>query len=134
MNKTDKAKLMHNLGAMAEKLAKKPTPEIINSTMVGVMFFLHMLNPPATFGGIVWQQLKYPCSVCEKINFVCDTYTVSIKDLEISNISSTETAYQITGPDQTRPKDWTKSSTIILLQDCTPDSCCQNGETNSKKN
>jgi hypothetical protein len=42
-----------------------------------------------------------------RVDFVCDTYrTPSIKDIERERRGSEESSYLITGPQQSRPKDW----------------------------
>jgi hypothetical protein len=108
MNKTDKSKLMHKLESLVEKPAN-PKPESITITLVDAMFLLHTLNPAVTFGGIAWQLLRYLCSMSKRVDLVCDTYTEDIKDLERTRRGAVETEYQITGPEQTRPKEWSET-------------------------
>ncbi len=109
MHKTDKANLMHKLEKLVDK-PKDPYPERIRVTLVDAMFVLHLhKNPPASFGAIAKQLLKELCSMSERVDFVCDRYITSIKELERNIIGSSDASFKITGPEQTRPKYWEKA-------------------------
>ena len=74
------------------------------------MFLLHLhKNPPASFGAIARQLLKQICSMSERVDFVCDRHIATIKDLERNRRGSSDASFKITGPEQTRPKDWEKA-------------------------
>ena len=120
IHKTDKAKLMHQLEKLVDK-PNDPTPERIHVTLVDAMSLLHLhKNPPASFGAITRQLLKQLCSMSERVDFVSDRYITSIKDLDRNRRGSSDASFKITGPEQTRPKDWEKSIAVGFLQDCVP--------------
>ena len=107
MNKTDKSKLMIRL----TKTVEKNDPVAVDVTLVDAMFQLHaLMNLPSTFGEVALSLLHILCQMSRRVDFICDTYqTPSIKDAERTlrkETDHTETVYIITGPQQTRPKDW----------------------------
>ena len=65
------------------------------------------MNPLETFGGIARSLMSQLCHMAAEVHMVCDTYlSFSIKDCERNRRGSHDTLYNITGPDQRRPKDW----------------------------
>ena len=107
MNKTDKAKLLHKL----ESRNKSLSPESIETVIVDAMFFLHtQVDLPVTYGKVAETLLEKLVCLAPRVDFVCDKYTTpSIKGIERDRRGSEDTHFTITGPDQTRPRDWQKS-------------------------
>ncbi|MES9906099.1 MAG: hypothetical protein ABW168_25905, partial [Sedimenticola sp.] len=109
MNKTDKAKLMHNLEAFGEA---GTVPKSVDVTLVDAGLLLHTLqNVPQAFGDISSTILNRLCSMSERVDFICDTYiTPTIKEPErVRRGADGGMAFQVTGADQKRPKDWQKA-------------------------
>lgn len=104
-NTTDKAKLMHKL----ESFVKDPAmPTDIEASIVDATFFLHVQRQlPLTFGEIAKILLHQLIKMSHQVHLVCDVYhTPSIKDAERKKRGSEDLVFSITGPEQTRPKDW----------------------------
>ena len=65
------------------------------------------MNLPSTFGEIARALVSQLCEMAAEVHMVCDTYiSPSNKDCEKNRCGSHDTSYNITGPDQHRPKDW----------------------------
>jgi len=107
MDKTDKSTVLKNL----EKRVDTVPPVTVDACIVDAMFLMRNLsNLPATFGGVARVILKklYVCS--EEVHFVCDTFrSPLIKDIEHNKPGATNREIAITGPDQQRPKDFSKA-------------------------
>jgi hypothetical protein len=105
LNTTDKSKLMHKLESMQTDHA---VPERADVIIVDATFLLHtQQNVPLAFGGIARIILQQLCQMAEQVHLVCDTYvSPSIKDAERQRRGTREIVFNITGPDQNRPKDW----------------------------
>ena len=80
--------------------------------MIDAMFFLHLHtdNLPPTFGGVSRYLFRKICnSNCKQIHVVFDKFvSPSIKDSErkTRGRSMSEVKYQITGPGQSRPRNF----------------------------
>ena len=75
------------------------------------MFFLHsQVLPPITYGKIAEDLLEKLVRMAPRVDFVCDSYiSPSLKDIERIRRGNSEQIFSITGPEQTRPRDWQKS-------------------------
>ena len=109
MNKTDKSKLMHNLGDHYTETRPPPPGHVY---MQDALFVLQALvNCRETFGAITKVMLMRLCKVTSsEIHFVCDTHpTGSIKDIERACRATGEVSdLRVTRADQRRPKDFIK--------------------------
>ena len=107
MNKTEKVKLFNKL----EGRNSSQPPDRIESVIVDAMFFLHtQVDLPVTYGKVADTLLEKLMYLAPRVDFVCDVYvTPSIKGVERDRRGSDDTQFTITGPDQTRPRDWQKS-------------------------
>ena len=107
INKTDKAKLLHQLESMVTSTAPSQKVDVI---LVDGMFPLHTLqNLPNTFEDVSNLILAKLYEMFERVDMICDTYgSPTVKDIEHARRSD-ETSYPITRPEQQRPKDWQKA-------------------------
>ena len=110
MQKTPKVKLLHELEAQV----KSTPPSKIDTTIIDGMFFLHLLvDLPSSFGQVAMHILKRVCSSnSNTIHLVFDkTQSPSIKDCErnLRSMDNRQVPYQITGPEQKRPSNWSNA-------------------------
>ena len=105
MLKTDKSKLYDVL-----ELNSKSDSPVTDETVIDASFFLYLQgNLPSTFGGvaksILSKILNFNGNV---IHYVTDKWiTPSIKDSEREGRNSNDQSYEIKGPNQKRPSNWT---------------------------
>ena len=107
MNKSHKSTVLKNL----EKRVDTVPPVTVDACIVDAMFLMRNLsNLPATFGGVARVILKKLHVCSEEVHFVCDTYrSPLIKDIERNKCVAIDREIAITGPDQQRPKDFSKA-------------------------
>jgi len=83
-------------------------PSTVDACVIDGNFLLHALPPnlPRTYGGLARSILIQAAALSQgRIDILFDTYdTPSIKDVERINRGTAEGTYNITGPEQARPK------------------------------
>ena len=105
MNTTDKSKLLHKIEDHMESSITLLETDVV---IVDATFFLHLQKDlPMTFGEIAALVLRQLVRMAKEVHLVCDVYrSPSIKDAERERRGTALFVYNITGPDQVRPKDW----------------------------
>ena len=118
MNKTPKSSLKKKL---EEKIESEEPPEI-SELVIDLMFLIRGLtNLPITFKGIAERILSLACrTTANRIHLVADRYDcISIKCLEQEKRGCDTTSkftYRITGPDQSRPRDFSKALSSVSFK------------------
>ncbi len=111
MSSTAKAALLKKLES---KIDSSP-PETVDVMVIDAMFIIRSLtNLPPTFKGIAQNILSIVCRTSAKeVHLVTDRYDIpSIKGMEQKKretSNSIPVAYLVSGPDQTRPKEFNKA-------------------------